>query len=107
MEQKAAPAKAALESEVKAADEAFKAAKKALAESAKAMKKAAQDYDNAEALRDLFLEGAMKDFQSLRERLAPEPVPEATAEPEEDIGMQVEEAPAGAIEMPQPVAVVA
>jgi chromosome segregation ATPase len=137
--QKGAPAKAALEAEVKAAevaleaakshqlssayaydkaakeaeaaDEAFKASKKALAESTKSMKKAAQDYDNAQALYELFCDGPMKDFESLCERLAPPPVPEPTAEPEET-EMPVDEvaaddAGAAISEMPQPVAILA
>merc|ERR1712232_1522680 len=69
--------------EATAADEAVKASRKALAESTRSMKKAALDNETAQGLYDLFCEGPMKDFESLRDRLAPPPVPEPTAEPEE------------------------
>lgn len=92
-----------------AADEAFKASKKALQESTRASKKAAADYTNTEALFEIFCDGPLKDFESLRDRLAPPPVPEPAVEPEE-IAMPVDEVATGdagvaTLEMPQPVAV--
>jgi hypothetical protein len=93
-----------------ASDEAFKAAKKALSDSSRAMKKTAEDANTAQALYEIFRDGALQDFQSLRERVAPAPVAEASTELEE-IDMPMEEvsadAPVTTCEMPQPVAVAA